>query len=74
LVNREEELAVWSEIKVADVPAMCEGESVGSILGQIEDRDSIAHWREDGVAIGSEDEVAPSVDCSEKVGELADGQ
>ena len=36
-------------------------------LGQVEDRDAIAYWRDQRVAVWSEDEVALAIDCAQEV-------
>jgi hypothetical protein len=49
---------------------MCEWKGVRFVVHQIEDGDSVAHGRQETVAILGEDKVAFAIDGAEQVGEL----
>ena len=40
------------------------------VVYEVEDGDTVAHWREQAVAIFGEDKVAFAIDGAEQVGEL----
>lgn len=43
------------------------------ILNKVEDRHAVPYWRVEMRAIGIEEEIAPAVDCSKKIGEFEIG-
>lgn len=61
-VDCEQQVAIGAEIDVGDVSAVSKREGVAGTLRQVEHGHSIAHWREKGISIWSEDDVALSVD------------
>lgn len=40
------------------------------VVYEVEDGDTVAHWREQAVAIFGEDKVAFAIDCAEQIREL----
>ena len=45
-------------------------EGIRSFFYKVENGDAIADWREKGIAVGSEGEIAAAIDGAKEVGEL----
>lgn len=72
-VYAEEDVGVGAEGDAGDWLPVLKRERAGGVVDQIKDADAVANWREDGVAVCSEQEVAFTVDGADEVVELEGG-